>query len=173
MPIDSVSIADAEKIAILHHEILDDDVGILIDLILLIDGQSLPIAEGVLGNEVERGGAFVFGVLGQQLPPLEGGHLDVLLGLGLGVLGLPALALLLLLVHLLLDLVLVLAEGADGLLVQLLLLGIGVGVPEEIQILDLHVDADLGRLVEVGQRVRGGYLLEELLLVGPERLLGL
>lgn len=172
MPIDSVSIADPEQIAILHHEVLDDDVGILIDLILLIDGQSLPIAEGVLGDEVERGGALVFGVLGEQLPPLEGGHLDVLLGLGLGVLGLPAL-LLPLLVQLLLDLVLVLAEGADGLLVQLLLLGIGVGVPEEIQILDLHVDADLGRLVEVGQRVRGGDLLEELLLVWSERLLGL
>ena len=69
MSVDSVSVAHAEEIPILHHEIFNDDIGILVDFIFLIDGKAFSIAEGILGNEVQGGVIFIFGVLCEELSP--------------------------------------------------------------------------------------------------------
>ena len=69
MSVGSVSVAHAEEIPILHHEIFNDDVGILVDFIFFIDGEAFSIAEGILGYEVQSGCIFIFGVLCEELPP--------------------------------------------------------------------------------------------------------
>ncbi len=161
MSIDSMSITNPKQVTVFHHEVLNDDVGVLVNFILFIHCESFPIAEGILGDEIERFNVFAFGVLGKQLAPLQRRHLEAFLRFGLGMLGL--LRLVLIFSHLFFDFVLVLAQCADGLLVEFLLLGVGVGecgISKEIQIFDLHVDADLGGLLEVGEGGRiGRYLL--------------
>lgn len=78
MTIDSMSIAHPEQIAVLHHKIFDNYVGVLIDFILFVDCESLPVAEGVLGDKVERRRTFPL-VLCKQLSPLCWCHFDVFL----------------------------------------------------------------------------------------------
>ena len=59
---------------------------------------------------------------------------------------------------------------------QLFLLGIwisDIGISEEIQIFDLHIDADLRRLMEVGECTRTCRDLLIEFVFGTKRLLGL
>lgn len=86
MPVDSMTVTDPKKIPLLHHKILDQNVGILVDFIFLVDCHSSSIAEGILRDNVDCLALLDFAVLGQQLAPLERGHLDILLGLCFGVL---------------------------------------------------------------------------------------
>jgi hypothetical protein len=133
MSVDSMTITHSKQISILHHKILNDDIGILIDLILLIYCHALPVTKGILRDEVQRGCIFILGVLCQQLPPFQRRHLDIFLRFRLGMFGFSRLALLS--VQFLLNLILMLPQGTDGLLMQLFFLGIrvrDVGISEEI-----------------------------------------
>lgn len=151
MTVDSMAIANPEQIAVLHHEILYDYIGVLINFIFFVDCESLPVAEGVFGDEIERGPAFAL-VLGKQLPPLCRCHFDVLLRLCLSML--EFLGLIFLFYDLFFDLILMFAKCTDSFLMEFLFLRIRSHkgrISKKIQIFYLHIDTYLRSLLKIGE----------------------
>jgi len=78
-------VTDSEKISVIHDEVFNLDVGVLVNFVFFVNCHPFPVADSKFGNRVDWLFILELAMLRQQLSPFSCCHFDVLLRFGFGM----------------------------------------------------------------------------------------